>query len=65
MPENTKDSEQAAPVISVRDLRVQYGDREILHGLTFDVKRAETLLGLRETVGLEESIRRTAAWYSA
>src|ERR1035437_9955460 len=29
------------------------------------VERAEALLGLRETVGLEESIRRTAAWYSA
>jgi nucleoside-diphosphate-sugar epimerase len=29
------------------------------------VKRAEELLGLRETVGLEESIRRTAAWYRA
>jgi phospholipid/cholesterol/gamma-HCH transport system ATP-binding protein len=65
MPENTKHSEQAAPVISVRDLRVQYGDREILHGLTFDVKRAETLviLGgsgsgkttlLRTLVGLEK-----------
>ena len=27
------------------------------------VKRAEELLGLRETVGLEETIRRTAAWY--
>jgi dTDP-glucose 4,6-dehydratase len=29
------------------------------------VARAEELLGLRETVGLEEAIRRTAAWYSA
>ena len=29
------------------------------------VVRAEEMLGLRETVGLEESIRRTAAWYSA
>jgi dTDP-glucose 4,6-dehydratase len=29
------------------------------------VARAEELLGLRETVGLEESIRRTAAWYRA
>ena len=28
------------------------------------VERAEALLGLRETVGLEESSRRTAAWYS-
>jgi dTDP-glucose 4,6-dehydratase len=27
------------------------------------VTRAEELLGLRETVGLEEQIRRTAAWY--
>jgi nucleoside-diphosphate-sugar epimerase len=27
------------------------------------VERAEALLGLRETVGLEESIRKTAAWY--
>ncbi len=27
------------------------------------VERAERLLGLRETVGLEEAIRRTAAWY--
>jgi dTDP-glucose 4,6-dehydratase len=29
------------------------------------VTRAEELLGLRETVSLEDSIRRTAAWYSA
>lgn len=29
------------------------------------VDRAETLLGLRETVSLEESIRRTAAWHRA
>jgi len=29
------------------------------------VTRAEELLGLRATVGLEESIRRTAAWYSS
>jgi len=29
------------------------------------VARAEELMGLRETVGLEETIRRTAAWYRA
>jgi dTDP-glucose 4,6-dehydratase len=29
------------------------------------VARAEELLGLRQTIGLEESIRRTAAWYRA
>ena len=50
--------------ISVVDLRVAYGDREILHGITFDVKRGETMviLGgsgsgkstlLRTLVGLE------------
>ena len=52
------------PMVSLRDLRVSYGDREILHGITFDVKRGETLviLGgsgsgkstlLRTLVGLE------------
>src|ERR1700680_3873722 len=51
-------------VISLRDLRVSYGDREILHGINFDVMRGETLviLGgsgsgkstlLRTLVGLE------------
>src|SRR5207249_1238893 len=49
---------------SLRNLRVSYGDREILHGISFDVMRAETLviLGgsgsgkstlLRTLVGLE------------
>ena len=52
------------PVISVRDLRVRYGEREILHGIGFDIFRNETLviLGgsgsgkstlLRTLVGLE------------
>src|ERR1700676_3232994 len=65
MLENIKESAQTKPVISVRDLRVQYGDREILHGLNFNVNRAETLviLGgsgsgkttlLRTLVGLEK-----------
>jgi phospholipid/cholesterol/gamma-HCH transport system ATP-binding protein len=51
-------------MISLRDLRVQYGEREILHGINFDVQRGETLviLGgsgsgkstlLRTLVGLE------------
>ena len=53
------------PVISVKDLRVQYGEQEILHGISFDVARSETLviLGgsgsgkstlLRTLVGLEK-----------
>ena len=52
-------------MISLRDLRVRYGEREILHGITMDVKRGETLviLGgsgsgkstlLRTLVGLEK-----------
>jgi len=52
-------------VISLRDLRVSYGEREILHGISFDVRQGETLviLGgsgsgkstlLRALVGLEQ-----------
>jgi len=52
-------------MISVRDVRVSYGGREILHGISFDVQRGETLviLGgsgsgkstlLRTLVGLEQ-----------
>src|SRR6202166_231146 len=53
------------PVISLRNLRVSYGEREILHGINFDVVHGETLviLGgsgagkstlLRTLVGLEK-----------
>src|SRR3979411_175625 len=52
-------------MISLRDLRVCYGEREILHGVSFDVMRGETMviLGgsgsgkstlLRTLVGLEK-----------
>jgi phospholipid/cholesterol/gamma-HCH transport system ATP-binding protein len=55
---------QEEAMISLRDLRVNYGEREILHGLSFEVMRGETLviLGgsgsgkstlLRTLVGLE------------
>jgi phospholipid/cholesterol/gamma-HCH transport system ATP-binding protein len=58
-------SSNEAPVISCRDLRVQYGDREILHGINFEVMPRETIviLGgsgsgkstlLRTMVGLEK-----------
>jgi phospholipid/cholesterol/gamma-HCH transport system ATP-binding protein len=53
------------PIISASDLRAGYGNREILHGLTFDVRRGETLVViggsgsgkstlLRTLVGLEK-----------
>ena len=68
MPEQFErsDEEQVpdGPMISLRDLRVSYDGREILHGINFDVQRGETLviLGgsgsgkstlLRTLVGLE------------
>jgi len=53
------------PIISATDLRLRYGDREVLHGLTFDVLRGETMVViggsgsgkstmLRTLVGLEK-----------
>src|SRR5215813_8453287 len=53
-----------APVLSIRNLHVSYGDREILHGISFEVLAGETvvILGgsgsgkstlLRTLVGLE------------
>ena len=52
-------------VIAVCDLRVRYGEREVLHGISFDVRRNETLVILggsgsgkstlvRALVGLEQ-----------
>src|SRR5271163_4520591 len=60
------DAIDAEAMISLRDVRVSYGEVEILHGITFDVKRGETLviLGgsgsgkstlLRTLVGLEKA----------
>ena len=60
------DSLDSQAMISLRDVRVSYGEVEILHGITFDVKRGETLviLGgsgsgkstlLRTLVGLEKT----------
>lgn len=59
------DSGSQDPIVSARDLRVSFGDREVLHGLTFDVRRGETLVViggsgsgkstmLRTLVGLEK-----------
>ena len=56
----------SGPILSVRNLRVSYGEREILHGVSFDVPRNETMviLGgsgsgkstlLRTLVGLEKA----------
>lgn len=64
MEQLTSAGTQAEAMISLQDLRVSYGEREILHGISFNVMRGETLviLGgsgsgkstlLRTLVGLE------------
>ena len=63
---NNTDSLDSEVMVSLRDVRVSYGDVEILHGVSLDVKRGETLviLGgsgsgkstlLRTLVGLEKA----------
>src|SRR3981081_4901583 len=65
MEQTSSAATQSEAMISFRNLRVSYGEREILHGITFDVMRGETLviLGgsgsgkstlLRTLVGLEK-----------
>jgi phospholipid/cholesterol/gamma-HCH transport system ATP-binding protein len=65
MEGSNRDAAPPEAMISIRELRVQYGEREILHGINFDVQRGETLviLGgsgsgkstlLRTLVGLEK-----------
>src|SRR5260370_35065967 len=65
MEQTNSSAMQPEAMISLRNLRVSYGEREILHGISFDVVRGETLviLGgsgsgkitlLRTLVGLEK-----------
>src|ERR1700732_4521469 len=64
-PRDEKPRVTDGPAISVRNLRVKYGEREILHGVNFEVPAGETMviLGgsgsgkstlLRTLVGLEK-----------
>jgi phospholipid/cholesterol/gamma-HCH transport system ATP-binding protein len=64
-PGRMNEPASAGPVISVVNLRVSYGEREVLHGISFDVRKGETLviLGgsgsgkstlLRTLIGLEK-----------
>lgn len=64
MSSETSEPHQDVAAISARDLRVRYGEREVLHGISFDVQAGETMviLGgsgsgkstlLRTLVGLE------------
>ena len=47
------------PAISVVNLRVSYGEREILHGISFDVLRGETLVILGGSGSGKSTLLRT------
>src|SRR3989449_5233969 len=49
------------PIISGRDLRVHYGDREILHGVSFDVQPKETIVILGGSGSGKSTLLRTMA----
>jgi phospholipid/cholesterol/gamma-HCH transport system ATP-binding protein len=60
MPEIENESAQPeGPIISVRDLRVKYGEREILHGISFDVTHGETLVILGGSGSGKSTLLRT------
>ena len=50
-----------APIISARQLRVRYGDREILHGLDFDIQHGETVVILGGSGSGKSTLLRTIA----
>jgi len=49
----------AAPAIAADDLRVCFGDREILHGLTFEVRHNETLVVIGRSGSGKTTLLRT------
>src|SRR5256712_8321505 len=50
---------QSGATISLRDLRVSYGEREILHGISFDVVHGETLVILGGSGSGKSTLLRT------
>ncbi len=59
MEASLTDSLETTATISVRDLRVNYGEHEILHGISFDVNRGETLVILGGSGSGKSTLLRT------
>jgi phospholipid/cholesterol/gamma-HCH transport system ATP-binding protein len=60
MPIPSSGAEFSGPMISIRDLRVSYdGGREILHGISFDVQRGETMVILGGSGSGKSTLLRT------
>lgn len=56
---NETSDPQEVPAISVRDLHVRYGEREILHGVNFDVRAGETMVVLGGSGSGKSTLLRT------
>lgn len=56
---DNESTQPEGPIISVRDLRVKYGEREILHGISFDVTHGETLVILGGSGSGKSTLLRT------
>src|ERR1700731_2882887 len=59
MDTSLTDSLETTATISVRNLRVKYGEREILHGISFDVLQGETLVILGGSGSGKSTLLRT------
>ncbi len=59
MKSGRPETSQMEAMISVRDLRVRYGEREILHGIDFDVNHGETLVILGGSGSGKSTLLRT------